>query len=50
VAGRQARVLKYGHSRRFGRYTCKSRRSGLTCKNRLNGHGFTLSRARQKVF
>lgn len=50
VAGPQARVLKYGHSRRFGRYTCKSRRSGLTCKNRLNGHGFTLSRARQKVF
>ena len=45
-----AKTLKYGHSRRFGRYTCKSRRSGLTCKNRRNGHGFKLSRERQKLF
>jgi hypothetical protein len=50
VADPHARVLRYGRSRRFGRYTCRSRRSGLTCKNRRNGHGFTLSRARQKVF
>jgi hypothetical protein len=50
VADPNARVLKYGHSRRFGRYTCRSRRSGLTCKNRRNGHGFKLSRERQKTF
>ena len=50
VADPNARVLRYGHKRRFGRYTCKSRRSGLTCKNRRNGHGFKLSREKQKVF
>jgi hypothetical protein len=50
VANPNARVLRYGHTRRFGRYTCKSRRSGLTCKNRRNGHGFKLSRERQRVF
>ena len=50
VADPDARVLRYGHSRRFGRYTCRSRRSGLTCKNRRNGHGFKLSRERQRVF
>ncbi len=45
-----AKVLKYGHSRRFGRFTCKSRKSGLTCKNRRNGHGFKVSREKQKAF
>jgi hypothetical protein len=45
-----AKTLKYGHSRRFGRFTCKSRRSGLTCKNRRNGHGFKVSRQKSKVF
>src|SRR3954452_11586652 len=50
VADPNARVLRYGHSRRFGRYTCKSRRSGLTCKNRRNGHGFKLSRQKRKLF
>lgn len=28
---------------------CTSRRTGLTCRNR-NGHGFSLSRERQRVF
>lgn len=50
VADPNAKVLRYGHSRRFGRYTCKSRRSGLTCKNRRNGHGFKLSRQKRKLF
>ncbi|MFL5866052.1 MAG: DUF6636 domain-containing protein [Thermoleophilaceae bacterium] len=45
-----AKTLKYGHSHRFGRFTCKSRKSGLTCKNRRNGHGFKLSREHQKLF
>ena len=50
VSSPDSKVLRYGHSRRFGRYTCKSRTSGLTCKNRRNGHGFKLSRERQRLF
>lgn len=51
VAGHpRSRVLAYGTSRRFGVYSCTSRRSGLTCKNRRSGHGFTVSRESQKVF
>ena len=50
VADRRAPVLHYGRSRRFGPFRCSSRRSGLTCKSRRSGHGFTLSRERQSVF
>ena len=46
----RSRVLAYGTSRRFGVYTCTSRRSGLTCRNRRTAHGFTVSRESQKVF
>jgi hypothetical protein len=46
----KAKTLRYGRKRRFGRYTCKSARSGLKCVNRRNHHGFKLSRAHQKVF
>jgi hypothetical protein len=46
----KAKTLRYGHSRRFGRYTCKSYRSGLKCVNRRNHHGFKLSRKKQKLF
>jgi hypothetical protein len=44
------RVLHYGRSRRLGPFTCRSRRTGLTCKSRVSGHGFRLSRQRQKLF
>jgi hypothetical protein len=46
----RARVLRYGRSRRFGPFRCRSRRSGLTCKSRVSGHGFKLSRRRQILF
>ena len=46
----RARVLRYGHSRRLGPFTCRSRRSGLSCKSRVSGHGFKLSRKRQRRF
>jgi hypothetical protein len=42
-----ARVLRYGTTRRFGPFTCTSRRTGLTCRNR-SGHGWTLSRQKQR--
>jgi hypothetical protein len=45
----KARVLRYGHTRRLGPFRCTSRRSGLRCVNRA-GHGFVISRARQRLF
>jgi uncharacterized protein DUF6636 len=42
-------VLAYGKTRTFGSMWCTSRMSGLTCKNR-DGHGFKLSRQRQRLF
>lgn len=43
-------VLRYGESRRLSRFTCVSRSSGMTCRNRVTGHGFTISRQGQTVF
>lgn len=40
----RARVLAYGRTWRRGGFTCSSRTTGLTCRNR-SGHGFLLSRA-----
>ena len=45
----RAPVIPYGTSRRFGPFRCTSRRAGLTCRSRTSGHGFFLSRARQRV-
>jgi hypothetical protein len=45
-----AKVLRYGTSLRVGPFTCASRTSGLTCKSRTSGHGFRISRQRQKTF
>lgn len=46
----QGPVLRYGHHRRAGRFTCTSRESGMTCRNRRNGHGFFLSRQSYRRF
>jgi uncharacterized protein DUF6636 len=46
----KAPILHYGNSRRFGPFRCRSRRTGLTCTSRTSGHGFALSRERQRVF
>jgi len=46
----RARILRYGHSRRFGVFRCTSRRSGLTCRSRTSRHGFELSRQSQRLF
>lgn len=42
-------VLNYGQQFTHGSVTCVSEKSGVTCKN-PSGHGFSLSRARQRVF
>ncbi len=44
------RILRYGQTQRLGRrITCTSRTTGLTCRNG-EGHGFTLSRERVRLF
>ena len=43
VLSASARIIRYGTTWRGGPFTCKSRTSGLRCKNR-SGHGFLLSR------
>jgi hypothetical protein len=49
VADPDAPVLAYGRRIRLGPFTCLSRRTALTCRNR-RGHGFTVSRQRQRTF
>ena len=44
------RALAYGHSHSVGRYTCTSRASGMTCRNRRSGHGFTIAKQRYRLF
>ena len=49
VADPSAPVIAYGTQWRPYGFTCTSQTTGLTCVNRA-GHGFSLSRAVQKVF
>jgi hypothetical protein len=42
-------VARYGHTWRWQGFRCSSRTTGLTCRNSA-GHGFFLSRARQRRF
>lgn len=37
-------ILGYGKTRSAGRFSCTSRESGMSCRNRVTGHGFFLSR------
>jgi hypothetical protein len=45
VVNRNAPVFDYGETKRIGGFKCKSKMTGLRCKNR-SGHGWFLSRAR----
>jgi hypothetical protein len=50
VLNPKAKVIAYGRTRRLGSsFTCTSRTTGLRCTSRA-GHGFVLSRARQRLF
>jgi hypothetical protein len=49
VLNPKAKVLAYGKSRTLGPFTCTARTAGLRCATRA-GHGFELSRTRQKLF
>src|SRR3954470_7107035 len=46
----KAKVLAYGKRTRFGKLTCTSRTSGITCKSSKSGHGFSVSVSKQRVF
>jgi hypothetical protein len=45
----KAKVLAYGKTRTLGPFACVSRTTGLRCTTHA-GHGFDLSRRRQKLF
>jgi hypothetical protein len=46
----KAKALAYGKRTKFGKLTCTSRKSGITCKSSKSGHGFTVSVEKQRVF
>ncbi|MGE0026756.1 MAG: DUF6636 domain-containing protein [Thermoleophilia bacterium] len=48
VRGR--RVLAYGQQIIKGGNRCVSRQAGVTCTRQATGHGFFLSRERQRIF
>lgn len=47
--GQKVRILAYGTGIRLGTLVCRSRRTGLTCRN-AGGHGFRLSREVIRLF
>ena len=49
VVNTRAKTVAYGRTWARGGFTCTSRRTGLSCKNR-SGHGFLLSRAHSYRF
>lgn len=49
VADPNGFVLDYGKSISLGAYLCVSEKTGMTCTNG-QGHGFTVSKAKQRVF
>ena len=49
VANPDGLVLDYGKSVSLDGFTCTSEESGMTCTN-AGGHGFSIAKARQKLF
>jgi hypothetical protein len=45
----KAKIINYGKTRTYGPFTCASKAGGLRCTTKA-GHGFELSRERQKLF
>jgi hypothetical protein len=45
----QTPVLAYGRTWRKAGFACTAQRTGLTCRNG-SGHGWSLSRERQRIF
>lgn len=49
ASGPGAPILRYGDSVSVGGISCVSAKTGMTCTNG-DGHGFSLSKARQKLY
>ena len=49
VADPRMPILRYGRTWHRGAFTCTSRRTGVTCRNRA-GHGFVLARGHWRSF
>ncbi|WP_128516675.1 DUF6636 domain-containing protein [Tabrizicola thermarum] len=49
VGGAGLAVLRYGQAVSLGGISCVSAESGMTCTN-AKGHGFSVSKAKQKLF
>jgi len=50
VLNPHARVLLYGHTTRFHKLRCRSRRTGITCRSLRSGHGFKVSAEKRTLF
>ena len=46
----EAKVLRYGHRTRFHALRCRSRRSGITCRSTVSGHGFLVTVEKRTLF
>jgi hypothetical protein len=42
-------ILRYGDAMALGGVSCVSAKTGMTCTN-ADGHGFTIAKAKQKLF
>ena len=49
VSDQRATILGYGQTLSLGGFDCTSEKTGMTCTNPA-GHGFTIAKARQKLF
>jgi hypothetical protein len=49
AVNKRTRALRYGSKWSRGGFTCTSKKTGLSCRNR-SGHGFVLSRAHSYRF
>lgn len=49
AAGPDAPVLPYGEAISMGGISCVSAKTGMTCTN-AEGHGFSISKAKQKLY
>jgi hypothetical protein len=50
VINPRARVLRYGRTTRFRSLRCRSRKTGITCRSTISGHGFKVSVEKRRLF
>ena len=50
VMNPDAKALRYGHTKRFRALRCRSRKSGITCRSTISGHGFRVNVEKRSLF